>query len=244
MLKINTNYQKYNNPYEHYIFDNFFSEELVEELSNNFLEYGSNDWIYYNNPIENKKTISDWNKFPKQTYKVFQYLCSLEFIEILKNITGIKNLYPDYGLHGGGWHIHGNGGNLNVHKDYSVHPKLFLQRKLNLIIYLSKDWNPSWGGGLEMWSHDSEKNKPLKLEKTVECIYNRALLFDTTQNSWHGLPNPIKCPPTKFRKSMAIYYLTDLGDNIEERPRALFVPRKDQEENKQVLNLIEKRSKF
>jgi hypothetical protein len=46
-------------------------------------------------------------------------------------------LYPDPGLHGGGWHMHGAGGNLNPHLDYSIHPKSGLMRKLNIIIYLS-----------------------------------------------------------------------------------------------------------
>jgi len=244
MVDINLNYKKYDEPYDHYIFENFFSEELAKKLSNNFLEYENMDWFFYNNPIENKKAISDWNKFPKETYQIFQYFCSIEFIDIIKQITGVRNIYPDYGLHGGGWHMHGNGGNLNVHKDYSIHPKLLLQRKFNLIVYLTEDWDVNWGGGLELWSHDAKNNKPLKLEKVVDCLYNRAILFDTTQNSWHGLPNYIKCPSEKFRKSMAVYYLTDLQDNIEDRPRALFAPRKEQETNQEILKIIEKRSKL
>jgi Rps23 Pro-64 3,4-dihydroxylase Tpa1-like proline 4-hydroxylase len=173
---------------------------------------------------------------------LFQYLCSQEFVEFVKDITGIQNLYPDYGLHGGGWHMHGKGGNLNVHKDYSIHPKLNLQRKLNLIIYLSKDWDTSWGGGLELWSHNQDTNRPLKKEKVVECIYNRAVLFDTTQNSWHGLPNHLTCPENEYRKSLAIYYLTDPVGKVEERTRALYAPREEQEADSDILNLIQKRS--
>ena len=45
------------------------------------------------------------------------------------------NLYPDCGLHGGGWHTHGVGGKLNMHPDYAIHPKSGLERQLNLIIY-------------------------------------------------------------------------------------------------------------
>ena len=48
---------------------------------------------------------------------------------------GIK-LFIDPGLHGGGWHIHSNKGNLNPHLDYSIHPKMDIQRRLNLIVYL------------------------------------------------------------------------------------------------------------
>ena len=152
-------------------------------------------------------------------------------------------MYVDQGLHGGGWHMHGTGGNLNIHKDYSIHPKLGLQRKLNLIVYISKDWNPDWGGALEFWSHDHGNNKPLRLEKSIECVYNRAVLFDTTQNSWHGLPNPLTCPNDKYRKSLAMYYLTDIDNGIEDRSRALFAPTKEQENDPDILQLIEERSK-
>ena len=85
-------------------------------------------------------------------YSTFCYLNSTPFILKLKKITGIKKLYPDVGLHGGGLHIHGNGDKLNIHLDYSIHPKLKLQRKLNLIIYLGEGWDASWGGELHLSS--------------------------------------------------------------------------------------------
>ena len=90
-----------------------------------------------------KKHFKIGESFLKKHTKYFSIFCSPIFIEKIKSITGITDLYPDYGLHGGGWHMHGTGGNLNVHKDYSVHPKLGLRRKLNLIVYLSEDWNQS-----------------------------------------------------------------------------------------------------
>jgi Rps23 Pro-64 3,4-dihydroxylase Tpa1-like proline 4-hydroxylase len=171
-------------------------------------------------------------------------LNSKEFIKQLQKITGISKLYPDIGLHGGGPHIHGIGGKLNVHLDYSIHPKLKLQRKLNLIIYLEEDWNPKWGGNLELWSHNKEKNKPDKRFVTIDNVFNRAVLFDTTQNSWHGFPEPLTCPEGKYRKSLAVYYLTDPPEEINQRPRALYAPTKEQESNPEILKLIEERVKL
>ena len=158
-------------------------------------------------------------------------------------MTGIKNLYPDYGLHGGGLHIHGRGGNLNIHKDYSIHPRLKMQRKLNLIVYMSDDWDSAWGGGLELWSNNPETNRPKELVKTIEPKFNRAILFDTTQNSWHGLPKPLTCPEGKYRKSLAVYYLTDVDENTEERYRALFVPTEEQSTDPEIVKLCKERSK-
>lgn len=231
----------YKDPFHHWIIDNFFPTEVSEKIFNSFLDYGDTSWWNYNTPLENKKTIQDWRKFPPEIYKTFQYLCSPKFIDIIKKITGIEVLYPDYGLHGGGLHIHGRGGNLNVHKDYSIHPRLNLQRKLNLIVYMTPDWDQQWGGELELWSHSVQNNRPERMTRSIQCIFNRAVLFDTTQNSWHGLPKPLNCPENQYRRSLAVYYLTDKDEKTEDRYRALFVPREDQNTN-EIIELCKTRS--
>ena len=144
-------------------------------ITEDFPAYDDERWYFYENAIENKKTLQHWLRFPPEIYQTLQDLCSNDFIESIKSMTGIKNLYPDYGLHGGGLHIHGRGGNLNIHKDYSIHPRLKMQRKLNLIVYMSDDWDPTWGGGLELWSNNSETNRPKELVKTIEPKFNRAI---------------------------------------------------------------------
>ena len=131
---------------------------------------------------------------------------------------------------------------MNVHLDYSIHPKLKLQRKLNLILYVTENWDSEWGGGLEFWSHNKETNKPKENIVTVNNIFNRAVLFDTTQNSWHGFPEPITCPEGVYRKSLAVYYLTEPPEGTDPRPRALYAPTKEQENNPEILKLIEKRT--
>lgn len=232
------------NPFYYHIIDDFLDKETAVKISKEFPDYDSDSWFFYNNPLENKKTCNNWHYFGPETYKILSYLNSHEYILKLKEITGIKNLYPDIGLHGGGLHIHGTGGKLNLHLDYSIHPKLKLQRKLNLIIYLSEDWNTDWGGSLEFWSHNSEKNKPKEKVVTIDNIFNRAILFDTTKNSWHGFPEPLKCPESTYRKSLAVYYLTDPPEGTDPRPRALYSPTKEQEKNSEILDLIDIRSKL
>lgn len=213
-----------NNPFDYWIIDNFFPLEDAKKLSKEFIDYNSKeDLVHYHDWIAEKKACNNWNRFPPLTYKTFYNLLSHRFCETLSSITGCNSLYPDIGLHGGGWHMHGNGGNLALHLDYSIHPKLNLQRKLNLIIYLEEDYDPCWGGNLEFWSHNYEKNLPHEKIKKIEPYFNRAVLFDTTQNSWHGFPEHIVCPEGKMRKSIAVYYLTDITSTSVERYKASYV---------------------
>ena len=132
---------KENQPFDHCVVDNFFDSKTAKDLENDFPSYTDKSWFVYKNLLEHKKALNDWNKFPFLTYKIFMMLNSPKMIQMLEKYVG-GNLFPDIGLHGGGWHIHGMGGNLNPHLDYSIHPKCGLQRKLNIIIYLSKDLNP------------------------------------------------------------------------------------------------------
>ena len=227
-------------PFNYVVIDNFFEDEVADAILAEFPEYDSSIWHVYSNAIENKKTCNDWNKFPSMTYAVFNRLNSKEFLSKLNYLTN-ETLYSDPGLHGGGWHMHSRGGKLNVHLDYDIHPKLNLQRKLNLIVYMTKDWDPAWGGGLEFWSHDENLDAPKECVVRVENKFNRAVIFDTTQNSWHGLPEPLNCPADKYRRSLATYYLRDPKDATT-RKRALFAPYKDQVGDQKVIDLIKTRS--
>jgi Rps23 Pro-64 3,4-dihydroxylase Tpa1-like proline 4-hydroxylase len=229
-------------PFNYLVIDDFFDIHTAINLSNEFPDFNSELWRQYDNQIENKKLLNHWDKFPALTYKVLTYLNSPEFIYKISKLTGISSLYPDIGLNGGGWHIHGSGGKLNVHKDYVIHPKLGLMRTLNLIVYLTEDWNLDWGGGLGLWSHDDSKNLPKELIRDINFCFNRAILFNTNQNSWHGLPDPITCPQKVQRKSIAVYYLTDPIVNCEQRGKALFAPYKEQMDDPEILDLIQKRS--
>lgn len=213
-----------NKPFPHFVVDNFFDLKVAQALENEFPDFKDPVWHEYGNAIEVKKVCNNWNAFPKLTYQVFSYLNSDQFVNLLsKNLLNGQKLNSDNGLNGGGWHIHSRGGKLNTHLDYSLHPKLGLQRKLNIIIYLNSEWKAEWDECLGLWDNQSE-DAPGDLIKEIEPIFNRAIIFDTTMNSWHRLPNPVQCPENQFRKSLAIYYLTEPTKEVNERGKALFAP--------------------
>lgn len=142
-----------------------------------------------------------------------------------------------------GLHIHGKGGNLNPHLDYSIHPKLGLQRKLNIIVYLSPDLVPEeHGGHLGLWSASKDKKSIGELVIEVPPTFNTAVIFDTTQDSWHGMSRILSQPEAIYRKSLAVYYLCQPYEGASIRGRALFAPRENQKGDPEIEELIRKRS--
>lgn len=232
---------KGNTPFDHCVIDGFLKEDIAQAVEAEFLQYEDPKWFYYKNAIEDKKALNDWNAFPALTYKVFRELISEDFMNTLSEALDVP-LYQDPGLHGGGWHMHGPGGNLNPHYDYSIHPKVGLQRKVNIIIYMSSDLKDQHGGHLGLWNHDTDNDAPGDLIKVVQPKFNRAVIFDTTQNSWHGMCKPLTQPEGIYRKSLAIYYLTDPPAGADRRERALFAARDEQKGDKSVEDLIRKRA--
>jgi Rps23 Pro-64 3,4-dihydroxylase Tpa1-like proline 4-hydroxylase len=167
-------------PFDFCVVDDFFEPEIADALAGEFPDYDSPKWFGYKNAIEDKKALNDWNAFPSATYKAFNALYSDRMISILEELLREK-VFPDHGLHGGGWHIHGTGGNLNPHLDYSIHPKMDKERKLNIIVYMSKEMRPEYGGHLGLWANDD--GQPGQLIEEVEPKFNRAILFDTTRTA-------------------------------------------------------------
>jgi Rps23 Pro-64 3,4-dihydroxylase Tpa1-like proline 4-hydroxylase len=228
-------------PFDHCVIDGFLKEEAMHRLSSEFIPYDSNKWFVYQNAIEDKRTLNDWNIFPKETYQFFSYLNSAAFLDILSELAGIR-LFADGGLHGGGWHSHRQGGYLNPHLDYSIHPKLKLQRKLNIILYASPSMRNEYGGHLGLWTHNPATNQPGELIKEVAPAFNRAIIFDTTQNSWHGMSRALTQPEGIYRQSLAIYYLCVPGAQASKHERALFAPTQAQIGDKDVEELIRQRA--
>lgn len=232
---------KKSKPFNYIVFDDFLDVNFAKKLEASFFDYDSTKWHVYSNAIEEKKTCNIWNEFNDHLYKYFFEINSAAFVEKLSEFTGL-NLIPDNGLHGGGLHIHSGGGNLNPHLDYSIHPKLGLQRKINIIYYCSSDEQLLEGGygALGLWEGTSDE--PGKLIKSIEPKYNRAVIFDTSQNSWHGLVNSLPNNSSMLRKSLATYYLCEPNDLVCKRSRALFAPRLYQKNDANVLDTIELRS--
>ena len=139
---------------------------------------------------------------------------SAPFVNFLEEVTQIKGLVPDPHYFGGGIHQIEAGGYLKIHADFNVHQRLRLDRRLNALLYLNRDWRDEWGGQLELWN----KDMTLAVRK-ISPQFNRLVVFATTDSSFHGHPDPLLCPPGVTRRSLALYYYTN-GRPAEERSSA------------------------
>ena len=128
----------------------------------------------------------------------------MTFLQFLSEVTGIPNLISDPGFEGGGLHQIVRGGKLGVHADFNRHRDYGLDRRLNLLLYLNKDWREEYGGNLELWDRDM-----IQCEARVAPLFNRVMVFGTTDFTFHGHPDPLQCPEGMTRKSMALYYFSN-----------------------------------
>jgi Rps23 Pro-64 3,4-dihydroxylase Tpa1-like proline 4-hydroxylase len=193
-------------PFPNIYLDNFFKEEVLDQVLAEFPDIDKlKDKIYYNNPNEDKLATKGDAQFGEATRKLVYYLNSQPFLEFLQEVTGIKEtLIPDPYFEGGGFHQIKPGGFLKVHVDFHKHKRTGLSRRLNLLVYLNKDWEESYGGHFELWERDMSKSAVKILP-----LFNRIAMFSTTGDSWHGHPDPLSCPEGRSRKSLALYYYTN-----------------------------------
>lgn len=192
-------------PYPHIVLDRLFADDLVARLLAEFPRPDAPGWSTFDNPQE-KKLGFDLRRAGLGE-AIQSFLCDLAsppMLDFIERLTGIDGLIPDPYLGGGGPHQILPGGFLEVHSDFNWHPKLRLDRRLNLLLYLNRDWRPEYGGDLELW--DSQMRQR---EAKIAPLYNRTVVFTTTDFSYHGHPAPLACPEGMSRKSISVYYYSN-----------------------------------
>jgi hypothetical protein len=142
--------------------------------------------------------------FPALLGRVVDELNSPAFLSWLTELTGIQGLVSDETLEGGGLHQSSRGGFLNMHADFTMHHhQKNWRRRINLILYLNEGWQPEWRGALEFWDA-----RMTRCVASYQPLLNHAVIFNTDEDSFHGFPDPLACPPGVTRKSLALYYYT------------------------------------
>lgn len=187
------------------VIEGFLQDEFAREVAEAYpsfrraLEEGFS-FNYVNERL--KVQISDSHRFPEPVRWLNEALASPDFLADLEAITGVQSLLADEELAGGGMHLTGSGGRLDVHVDFNYVKERKLHRRLNLLLYLNPVWEESWGGCVELWDR-----KVKCCQHSFAPILNRCLIFETSDISYHSAA-PVTCPPSVSRKSFATYYYT------------------------------------
>ncbi|MFT5511793.1 MAG: hypothetical protein ACI8SE_000186 [Bacteroidia bacterium] len=223
-----------NAPFPNIYFDDFFNDAFLSEVLSEFPEMGDKGDIQYKTPNEIKLASRGETRFGKATKVFMHFLNSEPFLNFLTELTGIENLMGDPYYEGGGCHQIKRGGFLKVHADFNKHKRTDLDRRLNVLIYLNKDWKEKYGGHFELWNDDMTKG-----EKKILPLFNRMAMFSTTDFSYHGHPDKLNCPEDRSRRSLALYYYTngrpshEVNEGLEDHT-TLFVERKGVESEKSM----------
>lgn len=200
-------------PFPHIAIDGLFDDALLARLLALFPPPGGLEWVAFDNSLEKKLGYHhrSESQLPGEIRDFLYAMNSPAMLLFLQELTGIQGLIPDPYFGGGGLHQIERGGFLKVHADFNWHPLLRLDRRLNMLIYLNEDWLEEYGGQLELWNAEGTSS-----EKTIAPLFNRTVIFSTTDRSFHGHPHPLNCPPDRTRKSISLYYYTN-GRPEEER---------------------------
>lgn len=103
-------------------------------------------------------------------------------VERIQRITGLRALEPDHKLYAGGISLMAPGHYLNPHIDNSHDKHRDRYRVLNLLYYVSPDWEEADGCNLELWP-EGPKGKPT----TIVSRFNRLAVMVTHAGSWHSV---------------------------------------------------------
>lgn len=103
-------------------------------------------------------------------------------VAAVAEITGIEQLLPDEYLYAGGVSLMDNGCYLNPHLDNSHDKDHRNYRVLNLLYYVTPDWEEDYGGSLELW------DQGLKYAcRRIHNRFNRLVIMITNQSSLHSV---------------------------------------------------------
>ena len=212
----------YNNAAEfpHIVFNDFINPTILNDVAReakyivNNEDEETKNWRFgkgddHDSQIH-KRGIRELEKMPLYMNLLCRYFNSDEFISFLRDLTGISDLVPDWGLEGGGFHVTYPGGLLNIHHDFNFKDDMGpvrMYRKVNLLIYLNEEWKDDWQGALELWKSDLTEDF-----KTLQPKYGRAIIFNI-EDAPHGHPEPLNCPLHESRRSLAFYYYSKIQPN-------------------------------
>lgn len=214
-------------PCKHLVLDDFLEKDLADRLHANFPSLDSLN-VKRKSLNEDKAEDYHFERWDPSFTELREVVGSEEFYEWIRRITGVEGLITTRDSLGSGVHQGGNNSYVDVHVDVNMNPEAGLWRRVNLLLYLNKDWKEEYGGHLELWDKDMKT-----MHHHIAPMHNRAIIFYTDDNSPHGV-SKVTCPEGESRKSFYTYFYTEVGEGFKYRD-SKFLSRPDDKFGKRVM---------
>ncbi len=194
-------------PFRHVVIDDFLAPDYAAALLAQFPPFARGNARNEAGEPGGKSTVERIRALGAPYTQLDDLIRTPAFLDHIGRITGIPDLLYDADYFGGGTHENRAGQDLDPHVDFNRHPREGWHRRLNLIVYLNREWHDDWGGSLEL---HSDPRSPDDRVTRVTPLFNRCVIFETTEWSWHGFGR-IALPAERAdltRKSIALYFYT------------------------------------
>lgn len=208
-------------PFPHIVLHDFLDQDVLDLCLREFPSVPDRS-AGYQRSQENLKFEFKPETLSPPLRSLFYSFNSIPFVGFIENLTGIKGLIPDPHFAGAGFHQVSDGGHLDIHADFNFHAAMGLERRINVLIYLNKDWREEYGGCFEIWDR-----KMARCCKRVVPEFNTCVVFNTSSTSFHGNPVRVNHPRQQPRRAIALYYYTATWDNQRRAHTTQFKVRPD-----------------
>ena len=219
------------------VIDNLLNNDYALNCQREILDSELSVWDRYNNCFEQKYTYRDKFNFTPNVKNLFSQLTSSEFISQLNKLTSLK-LINDPDRTFWGIHLFQDGDKLDIHVDAGRQVTTNLTKAVTFGLYLSYDWSKENNGCFEFWSGDNSYIENPKIYNCIEKIvpiFNRCIIFENNDTSWHGAPEACICKNNEKRIFLTCSYLMEGFNKAfkNEKKKALFIKRPQDPENKE-----------
>ncbi len=190
-------------PYAHLAEDGWFNPALLELIYEEFDNLSDSTWKQWTTRHQNTYRSPVKPQLGPASSLYFSLVNSSWFVDFISAVMSVDELIVDQQLYGGGLHESRTGGKFGIHRDFDRHLTTGLNNEMSMMTYLNKNWNPDWGGALEIWDRNQKRSVC-----QFEPDFGRTVIVKHGPHSFHGHPKPLTMPEGHVRRSLSSYYYT------------------------------------